>query len=367
MKYKILVIEDEADMREIIQNILQMNNFQVILSNDGEDGIELAKKEIPDLILCDISMPIKNGFQVLTEIRKIDSIKSIPFIFLTGKSDRIDFRKGMNLSADDYLTKPFRKSELLNAINVRLSRAQQIYNSKNLKLRELEENMEFFLQGKNSPKIEELESLIEKLKQTANEKQSQIQNYSFINSHLLRGPVSNILGCLEIAKNNPESYLDTLKDIGKSTLELDEIIQRLNDLLNSNEQSEFSFRKSNKSQIKTVFLVDDDDIQLKITKQIFSNYFSDMNVSVFNDPAFALSKIIEETRPDKLFLDIFMPEMNGWQFVEELEKNNIKLDITILSSSIDKEDIQKAKSYNSITSYISKPITNEKIKKIFSD
>lgn len=367
MNYKILVIEDELEMREIIQSILERNGFNVITSQDGEAGIESAKKEIPDLILCDISMPIKNGFQVLTDIRQIESLKLIPFIFLTGKSDRNDVRKGMNLSADDYLTKPFRKNELLDAINTRLSRTQQIFNSQNLKLRELEENMDNFLQGKNSPKIQELESLVEKLKKAEIEKESQIKNYAFINSHLLRGPVANILGCLEIAKNNPEDYTETLKDIGKSTLELDEIIQGLNDLLNSNEQNEFNFRNSKISKIKTVFLVDDDEIQLKVTKQIISKNFPDVTVLTFNNANLAIKAIVEEFRPDKIFLDIFMPEMNGWQFIEELEKRNIDIDITMLSSSIDKEDIRKAKSYNSVTSYISKPITKEKIRKTFSD
>jgi len=365
MKSKILVIEDEQEMREIIQGILEKNNFEVVLGENGEDGLELAKQQIPDLILCDISMPKKNGFQVLEEIRNLDLLKATPFIFLTGKSDRNDFRKGMNLSADDYVTKPFRKSELLDAINARLSRTQQIYNSKNLKLRELEENMGNFLQGKNTPKIEELETLVEKLKKTANEKQSQIQNYSFINSHLLRGPVSNILGCLEIAKSNPENYLETISDIGKSTLELDEIIKGLNDLLNSNERNEFNFRKPRISQVKTLFLVDDDDIQLKITQQIFTKNFKEMNVFIFNDPLVALDKILTEKLPDRIFLDIFMPEMDGWGFMKELEKSNIDVDITILSSSIDPDDIKKAKSFPFVTSYISKPITEEKINKLF--
>lgn len=367
MKHKILVIEDEAEMREIIQSFLEKNNFKVIVCEDGEKGIEMAEKEIPDLILCDISMPVKNGFQVITEIRQIDSLKLIPFIFLTGKSDRNDFRKGMNLSADDYLTKPFRKNELLDAVNVRLSRTEQIYNSKNLRLKELEENMGLFLKGTNSPKIEELETLVEKLKQTASEKQSQIQNYAFINSHLLRGPVSNILGCLELAKSNPENYKEALKDIGKSTIELDKIIQGLNELLNSNAQNESKFRTSDKSKVKNVFLVDDDDIQLKITKQILFKTFPEMKVSMYNNPVVALNKIINEEIPDKLFLDIFMPELNGWEFIEELEKNKIHLDITILSSSIDKEDIQKAESHKLVTSYISKPITKEKIEKVFTD
>jgi CheY-like chemotaxis protein len=364
MKHKILVIEDEIEMRNVIKDILEMNDFSVVLCEDGEKGIEAAKQEFPDLILCDISMPGKDGFEVLTEIRAIESIQSIPFIFLTGKSGRSDFRQGMNLSADDYLTKPFRKTELLEAINVRLARTKQIYNSQSLKLKDIEENMKAFLEGKNDPRINELESLVEKLKTTIDEKKSQIQNYAFINSHLLRGPVANILASLELAKQNPDNHTDTLQDIGKSTEKLDDVIKRLNEVLEHNQQNEFHLRESKKQEIKNVLFVDDDEMQLKITSMIMRKNFPDKIVTAFSNPKEALEIIINGERADKVFLDIFMPEMNGWGFLEELEKRNIFLDVSIVSSSIDKEDIERSKTFRSVTSYISKPISKEKIAEV---
>jgi CheY-like chemotaxis protein len=301
--------------------------------------------------------------------RKIESLNTIPFIFLTGKTDRADYRKGMNLSADDYLTKPFRKIELLQAVNARLSRSKEIFDSINTKLKELEGSMEDFLTKKNKPRIEELENLIEKLKRITNEKQAQIQNYSFINSHLLRGPVANILGCLELAKNDPKNYAEILTDIGKSTIQLDQIINGLNDLLSENQRNEFNLGniKTGKGPLRTVFLVDDDDIQLKITQQFFKKFYPSLAVSTFNNPLIALTKIKKEEKPDKLFLDIFMPELDGWEFLDELKKFKIELDITVLSSSIDPEDIKKAKEYTCVTSYISKPVTKEKMEKALSD
>ncbi|NJR73953.1 MAG: EAL domain-containing response regulator [Scytonema sp. CRU_2_7] len=119
---KILVIEDEKLVRENIIDLLAAEDFDTIAAANGRIGVELAVSEIPDLILCDLMMPEIDGFGVLTTLREEPVTATIPFIFLTAKSARSDFRQGMDLGADDYLTKPFTRTELLNAITSRLAK-----------------------------------------------------------------------------------------------------------------------------------------------------------------------------------------------------------------------------------------------------
>lgn len=122
MKKKILVIEDEHAIRLNILDILEMEGFESIGADDGREGVAMAKKHLPDLILCDILMPKLNGYGVLAELRSDPRTSTIPFIFLTAKTTPEDFREGMKLGADDYLTKPFEFDELIAAVNTRLEK-----------------------------------------------------------------------------------------------------------------------------------------------------------------------------------------------------------------------------------------------------
>ncbi|WP_445384231.1 response regulator [Robiginitalea sp. IMCC44478] len=119
---KILIIEDNPDVRENTADLLRLSDFEVYTSADGDSGVRMARKIIPDLIVCDIMMPGTDGYQVLAQLSAEDETGSIPFIFLTAKSEKADIRKGMNLGADDYLTKPFEEEELLMAIEARLKK-----------------------------------------------------------------------------------------------------------------------------------------------------------------------------------------------------------------------------------------------------
>jgi CRP-like cAMP-binding protein/AmiR/NasT family two-component response regulator len=120
----ILLIEDNADMRENTAEILELANYKVIKAENGRRGVELARSHTPDLVLCDIMMPELDGYGVLHLLGRDPATAEIPFIFLTAKAERSDVRKGMELGADDYLTKPFEESELLNAIEGRLKRSE---------------------------------------------------------------------------------------------------------------------------------------------------------------------------------------------------------------------------------------------------
>ncbi|MDP5338218.1 MAG: EAL domain-containing response regulator, partial [Nodularia sp. (in: cyanobacteria)] len=119
---KILVIEDEESVRENLLDLLESENFETITAANGAIGINLAISVMPDLILCDMMMPEMDGYGVLKVLRQEPLTATIPFIFLTAKSAKADFRQGMDMGADDYLTKPFTRAELLGAIINRLER-----------------------------------------------------------------------------------------------------------------------------------------------------------------------------------------------------------------------------------------------------
>jgi len=121
-KIQILIIEDNDDIRESTAEILELANYDVLQANNGREGVELANKNLPDLILCDIMMPELDGYGVLYLLNKNPQTAATPFIFLTAKAERLDMRKGMEMGADDYLTKPFDDVELLNAIESRLNK-----------------------------------------------------------------------------------------------------------------------------------------------------------------------------------------------------------------------------------------------------
>jgi DNA-binding response OmpR family regulator len=124
MSKKILVIEDNNDIRENTAEILELAGYDVLTAENGRRGVDIATKERPNVIICDIMMPELDGYGVLHLLRKNAETENVPFIFLTAKTERSDFRKGMEMGADDYITKPFDDSELLNAVEVRLKKAE---------------------------------------------------------------------------------------------------------------------------------------------------------------------------------------------------------------------------------------------------
>lgn len=126
---KILLIEDNDHIRENTAEILELANYKVITAANGKLGVVMALQHMPDLIICDIMMPVLDGYGVLHAVQKNDKIKNTPFIFLTAKTERGDFRKGMEYGADDYITKPFDGTELLNAVDSRFKKNDQLRQS----------------------------------------------------------------------------------------------------------------------------------------------------------------------------------------------------------------------------------------------
>lgn len=121
---QIILIEDNLEIRDNTAEILELAGYKVRTAENGKIGVELALEKKPDLIVCDIMMPVLDGYGVLHLINKNEALKGIPFIFLTAKAERSDFRKGMEMGADDYITKPFTDVELLTAVESRLKKVE---------------------------------------------------------------------------------------------------------------------------------------------------------------------------------------------------------------------------------------------------
>lgn len=193
---KILVIEDERDVRLNILEILSSSNFETVHASNGREGIKLARETKPELIICDIKMPDIDGYEVLSELRQNTETATIPFIFLTAKADKTDIRRGMNLGADDYLTKPFRRIELLETIAARHKKQQALLS---------------------------LQDSVRELAEQAHQKDELVCSIT----HDLRAPLTTIkvaLQLLEMTPNNHEQYINVAKAACEQG---DELIQNL--------------------------------------------------------------------------------------------------------------------------------------------
>ena len=151
MMKKILLIEDDAVLRGNTAELLELLNYQVITAANGKIGVEKALNEHPDMVVCDIMMPELDGYDVLEALSNDAYTKYIPFIFLSAKTERQDVRKGMNLGADDYITKPFSEEELVSAIESRLAKVSI--------LKDFKKNEERFNIEKNATDIKTFNDL----------------------------------------------------------------------------------------------------------------------------------------------------------------------------------------------------------------
>jgi two-component system sensor histidine kinase/response regulator len=190
----ILVIDDTPEVLEIITDTLRFADFNVLSAGDGMSGVQLAQTHLPDLILCDINMPNLDGFGTLEMLRKESLTAVIPFIFLTGASDKIHFRRGMELGADDFLSKPFNAAELMGAVSTRLTKHETF-------------------QRRSEKKLEELRG-----------------NISLALPHELRTPLNGILGLSSILMEDhrtmrPQEIFETAKFINEAALRLHRIIE----------------------------------------------------------------------------------------------------------------------------------------------
>lgn len=195
MKKKILIVEDEYQIRQDLELILNLNNYDTFSAENGFKALEILNKTTPDLIICDVMMPQMNGFELLEKIQHDNKFANIPFLFLTAKTDKKDFRHGMNLGADDYIIKPFNLDELLKAIELRLTKKSKIKKMIDDTFEDLRLSIKYSL------------------------------------PHEIRNPINVILGFSELLKTNFDSInkndaIEMLDNIYTSGLRLHKLFER---------------------------------------------------------------------------------------------------------------------------------------------
>lgn len=156
MVNRILVIEDQSNVRDNIVELLGAEDFETFAAEDGMAGINIAQAHHPDLILCDVMMPDLDGYDVLNVLRQDPATAMIPFVFLTAKAATKDIRQGMNLGADDYLTKPFTRTELLQAVSSRLSRQKTFVQQADYELTGIRQSISYSIPDKILSPLDEI-------------------------------------------------------------------------------------------------------------------------------------------------------------------------------------------------------------------
>lgn len=326
---RILVIEDELNINSSICELLELEDYEPISALNGKQGIVLAIKEQPDLILCDIMMPEMTGLEVIETLRKTRLFDHTPFIFLSALSDRQDIRRGMNLGANDYIPKPFEAEDILSAIKQQLERRHS--------------------------RLKEQENLKKQLK----EREQALQKHSFLNSHKLRGPISNLLGLLQIAEEM--SPLELIKLLRAEAQKIDDIVIEIN--------ANLSMKNTTRKTTSLIYLVDDDQLQHRINSVVIKRITPEAQLLQFENGFEAIAEMKmagSDEIPDVILLDLNMPVMDGFDFLEAFKNLGLphSVDIYILSSSIDQKDIEHCMQYDAVKGYFSKPLRKDQIERI---
>ncbi len=290
---KILVIEDNSLIFTIITDILEAENFVVIGAENGRIGLEKAQEQVPDLIICDVMMPEIDGYTVLKLLRENLVTEAIPFIFLTAKSTKADLREGMELGADDYLTKPFTRDELMKAINTRLEKQGTIQRRTQEQLDELRSSItlslphelrtplngiigysQFIIEEFKDLSENEILTMLENINLSANRLYRLIENFLlYTDLELLSRDRDRLkllkTGCL----SNPKSI------IREAALEKARSFNRLKDLDITSENanlkiSEPNFRKIVDELLDNAFKFSPPDTKVQVAGKLVHNIFA---------------------------------------------------------------------------------------------
>ncbi|TDQ21955.1 response regulator [Tenacibaculum caenipelagi] len=203
---KVLLIEDDAILRENTSELLELSNYEVITASNGKIGLNKAIKMLPDIIVCDILMPEMDGYSVFQELTKHSTTKHIPFVFLSAKTERQDIRKGMNMGADDYLTKPFNEEELINTIESRIAKAAILKEEREISQGNVHNNVE------EIQTLNDLKAFLEKKGALLNYKQDDIVYKEGENSNLIYLVLKGIIKCYKLDEQGKELITDLYKE-----------------------------------------------------------------------------------------------------------------------------------------------------------
>jgi len=205
------------------------------------------------------------------------------------------------------------------------------------------------------------EEKIKKLNKNLEEQNEQWKKIAFLNAHQVRGHLTSLLSLVHLINENQTYSQELFFDLQRTALNLDNSIKKLTETINKDLLEEFSNLSLHESI--SIMQIDDDPIQLKITELLIKKISEKIIFLPYSDPSLALEDLIKrEKRPDLIFLDLNMPVLDGWGLLDELQKNKIQVEVCIISSTNNPEDITRAKNYKNIQGFLIKPITLEKIK-----
>ena len=321
---KLIIIEDEYAINEAIGEYLRIKEFSVISAYNGREGFIKIIEQQPDLILCDIKMPEMTGWEVIKLCKQLEETSSIPFVFMSAVIQERDIRLASIVGANAYIIKPFNFKSLHQEIDKQLGK-------------KLDEG------GNTSSRKMMLDNLFLDGPLASEDSQQQ---------HLI-----NLTSIKEHFKN--KIYIPNL-----SSLLQKESSKFATVLSKSNDNHHVSISKKN---INLIIAVDDDPILNLVHKKLFEAILPSSTFFAFEDPLKALEYFQKKSNkiPDLLLLDIYMPSIDGFSLLQELEKNQITPPTLMISSSIDSEDLIKSKSFHSVIAFLSKPLKAKTVNTLF--
>jgi signal transduction histidine kinase len=272
---KILIIEDQPDVRENIEAILELEDYETLIAENGEMGIEMAENHHPDLILCDVMMPKLDGFGVVQALRQNPITSTIPLIFVTAKADRLSLRQGMDLGADDYLTKPFTLDELINSVKSRLSKQTLIQKDVDQELDKFRSNITRSLPHELLTPLNGILGMSDLLSNyydtmDADEVQSCLADIK-TSSERLHRLIQNFLlfAQLELFQSNPQQSQIWQNRLSKTTTNpvsiIDKITQNIAQQIGRTDDLQLSLKEAS-------VCISEEDLE-KITEEIVDNAF----------------------------------------------------------------------------------------------
>lgn len=288
---KILVVEDEEIVRESIVELLELENYHVISAEDGLDGFEKAKNELPDIIISDIAMPKLDGYQLLDSLKENESTSTIPVIFLSARADLRDIRTGMQLGADDYITKPFQRKDLFEAISSRLTKVEKITKKNEDKISEIKLQLatilphelrtplngiistsQFLMENKLTDE-EELLQLHSTIYNSANRLNRLIINYLlYAETELIKNKVELIQNLLLSVTNSPQLIIENVLSNLKTLYKRDNDIS-INLIDKSIQIDSDYFAKICEEVLDNALKFTQNGMSIKINSKINDNYY----------------------------------------------------------------------------------------------
>ncbi|AFZ46504.1 response regulator receiver sensor signal transduction histidine kinase [Cyanobacterium stanieri PCC 7202] len=310
---KILVIDDNNDLRDSVREILTTLGFEIITAVNGKEGLELIKQNTPDLILCDVAMPTMSGYELLETLQKEDEIDYIPFIFLTGNSDRRDMRRGMELGADDYLFKPFTIDSLVKAINTRLEKTARLKKQSVEKLAELRQNISFALPHEINTPLNGINSSAQLLKDyhdsLTREELREIADLILDSTQRLTHLMQNFLLYAELELISKDDHkIEQIRNSDRSKCNIKNILSSIAQTISSNynRQSDLFL------DVENVFVKIAENNLEKICHEIIDNAFK---YSQFENPV-----TITSQRQKNNFLKVSIHNKGKGMTKEEIER-----------------------------------------------